>query len=306
MNNYKRYLLGLVAIWVLWVPLRIYGQDKVVLHRVDEFALVPHNFSFDEDELELDALEEELAYPSCPDELEAFLSSLEYKHFTYDDFVLTTYITVSKKGKLKVDSVGVLGNYFDAKLLDKAFVAELTQKLPLVCDWVPVSVSDKKVAKSQQILILLSSGFFMDEDDIEIVDTYMPAPPRPQPAPPSIDTQMEESASNERIFEVVEVMPKFPGGDEALVNYIEQNFKPTPDAIKYAIEGRILISFVVNSDGSITDVKPILPTSRQLGYGLEEAAAEMIKAMPPWTPGMQRNKKVAVRYTLPIKVTAEQ
>lgn len=137
------------------------------------------------------------------------------------------------------------------------------------------------------------------DEDIEIEDTDFDAeleiaPPPPPPPPPS------SKPVEDKIFEVVEIQPEFPGGQAAMLKFISENFKYPEDAKRFEIEGRVMITFLVDSDGSITNVRALLPPERQLGYGLEDEAIRVIKKMPKWNPGMQRNKAVKVQFTMPI------
>lgn len=94
----------------------------------------------------------------------------------------------------------------------------------------------------------------------------------------------------------VEEMPDFIGGQAALVKYLQRNLKYPSNALREGVSGRVFVAFTVNSDGSIADVEIL----KGLGYGTEEEAARVIKAMPSWKPGRQNNRAVPVRYTLPI------
>jgi len=143
-----------------------------------------------------------------------------------------------------------------------------------------------------------------EADDVEIQDTDFDAetevaPPPPPPAP------IIKDPNEGKIFEVVEVQPEFPGGHDEMMKFIAKNFRYPDEARRFEITGRVLISFVVDENGRITDVKALLPPDRQLGYGLEEEAARVVRMMPPWRPGQQRNKAVKVRYTLPFYCTLD-
>ncbi|MCK9481520.1 MAG: energy transducer TonB [Bacteroidia bacterium] len=149
------------------------------------------------------------------------------------------------------------------------------------------------------------------DDDVEIQDTefkdetVVEAPyqfhgmtPGGTPgAPPP--AEVKESP----IFEVVEIMPEYPGGQKAMIAFIEKNFRYPEEARRFDVEGRVLISFLVDEQGNITEVRPLLPANRQLGYGLEDECVRIVRMMPKWKPGFQRNKAVRVRYTLPINCT---
>jgi len=98
------------------------------------------------------------------------------------------------------------------------------------------------------------------------------------------------------VFEVVEKMPVFPGGDEALFKFLGMNVRYPVEAQKNGIQGRVICSFVINKDGSVVDCKVL----RSVNQHLDAEAVRVIRAMPNWTPGEQRGEKVRVRYTLPV------
>ena len=98
------------------------------------------------------------------------------------------------------------------------------------------------------------------------------------------------------IFEVVEQRPSFPGGDAALMSWLSQNIKYPLVAAEMAIQGRVIVQFVVEKDGSITDVK----VAKSVDPSLDKEAARVIKSMPHWIPGRQNGSPVRVRYTVPV------
>ena len=99
------------------------------------------------------------------------------------------------------------------------------------------------------------------------------------------------------VMTVVEEMPEFPRGQEALMRYLGSKIEYPVDAVENGIEGTVFITFVVEPDGRITNVMPL----RGLGAGLTEEAIRVAKGMPNWKPGMQRGKAVRVQYNLPIR-----
>ncbi len=103
------------------------------------------------------------------------------------------------------------------------------------------------------------------------------------------------------IFQVVEKMPEFQGGDKALFKYLAENIKYPVDAQEGSIQGRVICRFVVDENGDIKDVEVV----RSVHPSLDAEAVRIIKAMPKWTPGMQRGKNVNVQYTLPINFRLE-
>lgn len=125
------------------------------------------------------------------------------------------------------------------------------------------------------------------------------------------------------VFEVCEEMPVYPGGIEALMQFIAQNVRYPQEAASKGIQGRVMVAFKVNKDGSISDIEPVsiddkkyaevLPEVTVKSYGAEgnkdntealkalfDEAVRVVGEMPSWTPGFQRNIPVRVKFMLPI------
>lgn len=101
-----------------------------------------------------------------------------------------------------------------------------------------------------------------------------------------------------KIYQFVQQMPQFPGGEAALKKYLIDNIHYPQVAKKDSIQGTVVVQFVVNTDGSIVDVKTV---GAKKGGGLEEEAIRVVKNMPKWIPGKQDGKKVRVQYSLPVR-----
>lgn len=110
-----------------------------------------------------------------------------------------------------------------------------------------------------------------------------------QPEPPK---QPEES----KVFDVVEQMPSFPGGQGALLEYLASHVKYPVVAQENGVQGRVVVSFVVERDGSITDVRVV----RSVDPSLDREAARVVSSMPRWTPGKQNGSAVRVKYNVPV------
>lgn len=135
------------------------------------------------------------------------------------------------------------------------------------------------------------------EDDVETetiqissedndADTVVIAPP----------VQAEEE-EEEVVFVIVETMPEFPGGQQALFKYLSENVKYPAIAQENGIQGRVICQFVVNKDGAIVDVEVVRSGGDP---SLDKEALRVIKSMPKWKPGKQRGKAVRVKYTVPV------
>ena len=98
------------------------------------------------------------------------------------------------------------------------------------------------------------------------------------------------------VYQMVEEMPEFPGGEKALMDYVSNNVKYPQEAKDKNIAGRVFIGFVVEKDGSINEVKVL----RGIGGGCDEEAVRVIKSMPKWKPGIQKGKPVRVSFQMPF------
>ena len=101
---------------------------------------------------------------------------------------------------------------------------------------------------------------------------------------------------NQKVFDIVEQMPEYPGGQAALFEFISKNVKYPDDAVKKKVEGKVFVIFVVDTDGKITDVSLL----RKVFPSLDAEAIRVISAMPNWIPGKQKGQVVRVKYTVPI------
>ena len=116
------------------------------------------------------------------------------------------------------------------------------------------------------------------------------------PDKPQVQPTIEEKPRAE-IFTVVEEQPSFPGGDEARIKYLQENLKYPEEAKEIGTQGRVFLTFVIETDGSITDVKIL----RGIGSGCDEEAIRVVKTMPKWIPGKQRGNPVRVQFNLPVR-----
>ncbi len=142
-----------------------------------------------------------------------------------------------------------------------------------------INVVDEKVETKMDIRT-------EDDQSQRQQEVYTPPPP-PKPI-------VDEEA--EKIFEVVEHAPEFPGGYTAMMKFLNDNIQYPVIAAENGIQGRVVCQFVVERDGSITDVV----VARGEDVNLDKEAVRVIKSMPRWTPGKQRGKPVRVRFTLPV------
>lgn len=138
-----------------------------------------------------------------------------------------------------------------------------------------LTVTDEKTAQEPQA---------KEEENTETQIAYIP---------PVIE---EEPEDDNQIYDKVEQMPGFPGGQSALMSFLSRNVKYPKVCQENGIQGRVIIQFVVNKDGNISDVS----VYKGVNPYLDSEAIRVVKSMPKWIPGKQKGKYVNVRYTLPI------
>ncbi len=164
---------------------------------------------------------------------------------------------------------------------------------------IPITQQEEKIAPPPPPAPVVEEVLNIVEDDKEIVETEIKTT---EDTGQKIEVKYvpqvveEEEPVEEEIFDVVEEMPEFPGGMAALMQYLGKNIKYPTIAQETGIQGRVIVQFVVNRDGSIVDAKVV----RSVDPYLDKEAIRVISSMPKWKPGKQRNKAVRVKYTLPV------
>lgn len=118
-------------------------------------------------------------------------------------------------------------------------------------------------------------------------------------APPTKAAVVEDNTIHD--FASIEEMPDFPGGMSKFYTYVSKNYVYPAAAREQGVSGRLILSFVVEKDGSLTDIKVL----RDLGMGTGEEAVRMLRKAPRWKPGIQNGRPVRVQYTLPIMLNLE-
>lgn len=154
--------------------------------------------------------------------------------------------------------------------------------------------------QEQQIEAILPQEFNVVDNDVKVQDivfrssdeTDQPLPPPAPVAPAPVEEETEE------IFEVVEESAEFvDGGMEGLNKYLAKNIRYPEVAQEAGIQGRVVVQFVVEKDGSATDIKVV----RSVDPALDKEAERVVKSMPKWKPGKQRGKPVRSKFTLPVQ-----
>ena len=137
------------------------------------------------------------------------------------------------------------------------------------------------------------------QQEKEVVKSQTDAPNEADRPPSSSQIQEEEP---KQTFTVVEVMPEYPGGVNEMMKFLSENIKYPMSAKENGISGKVLVTFVVEKNGLITNIKIL----RGIGGGCDEEAIRVLKLMPKWKPGTQRGQAVRVQYNVPIKFTLDE
>ena len=112
----------------------------------------------------------------------------------------------------------------------------------------------------------------------------------------SFMTSTAQTKKNNMVYDVVEVMPQYPGGQIAMLKYIMENIKYPKQIMEEGIQGRVTVSFIVEKDGRVSNVRLL----RSVQPSLDKEAIRVVKSMPKWTPGKHNGKPVRVRFNLPV------
>ena len=116
------------------------------------------------------------------------------------------------------------------------------------------------------------------------------------PVSPEAKEAPADSTAKEEVFMVAEQMPEFPGGMKELLKFLQDNLKYPENAMKNNVQGRVIVQFVVEKDGTLTEFK----VARSVDPDLDAEALRVLQTMPKWKPGMQRGKIVRVKFTVPV------
>lgn len=115
------------------------------------------------------------------------------------------------------------------------------------------------------------------------------------------NAQENSEEGGEEVYSVVDVMPEYPGGMDAMIAYLGENIKYPKDSHDAGVEGKVLVNFIITKDGEVTDVEVM----KGVATDLDNEAVRVVKGMPDWTPGSQDGKNVNVQMTLPVMYKLE-
>ena len=188
---------------------------------------------------------------------------------------------------------------FEHKSYDKCEIDPSLLNREVVLDEEMVEITKQEEQKPQPVEVpKQTTQLEIVQDDVEVEDIEINAEVDQQEVieeyvPVEVE---EEEVVEQEIFQIVEEMPAFPGGEAKLMEYVGKNIKYPQIARETGIQGRVFIGFVVEPDGSVSNVKLL----RGIGGGCDEEAMRVVKSMPKWKPGKQRGKAVRVSYQIPV------
>ena len=176
-----------------------------------------------------------------------------------------------------VEKDGRLSDFNVVRGIDPLLDNEAVRVLKLMPDWTP----GKQRGETVRVRFTLPVVFRLQANDKKS-STAPPPPPIP--------------GKSDEVFVVVERQPEFPGGNAAMMKWLSDNIKYPVTAQQNGIQGRVIVNFIVEKDGSLSDFQVV----HSVDPSLDKEAVRVIEAMPKWKPGVQRREAVRVRYTLPV------
>ena len=188
---------------------------------------------------------------------------------------------------------------FEHKSYDKREIDPSLLNREVVVDEEMVEITKQEEQKPQPVeMPKQTTQLEIVEDDVEVEDIEINAEvEQNEVIEEYVPVEIEdEEVVEQEIFKIVEEMPAFPGGEAKLMEYVAKNVKYPQIARETGIQGRVFVNFVVEPDGSVSNVTVL----RGIGGGCDEEAMRVVKNMPKWKPGKQRGKAVRVSYMLPV------
>lgn len=194
-----------------------------------------------------------------------------------EDFEMVKYSIVNNEIVFTLEGDGVNEKKYTCRLKNGILLAEISE-----------SNSSESLKRSYTFMITPNAMIQQPEiiaipDEEEIEEEIF------------VDLEQEDEYAEE-VFTLVDTQPQFPGGMPEFYNWIESNLKYPVEAKKMGVEGRVYVEFIVNTDGSVSDIKVL----RGVGSGCDKEAIRLIENCPKWVPGEQWGSTVRVRMTLPV------
>lgn len=216
--------------------------------------------------------EEQPMFPGGMQEMMKFIQSeVKYPKEAQDKGIqgrVIVQFVVNKDGSISNDTV--------VRSVDPMLDAEAVRVVRSMPNWTP----GKQKGEPVRVRFTLPVSFRLSGDDGKPIQVQA----------------TQEKTPEDEIVNIPEVLPIYLGGHEALMKYIQQNIKYPKEAQAKGIQGRVVVQFVVNKDGSISDAKVVKAVDPQL----DAEALRVVNAMPNWTPGKNKGEPVNTRFTIPV------
>ena len=188
-----------------------------------------------------------------------------------------------------------------AQAQEKAFNTQDVEDVMNIEDQQKPDEPEPEPEQAQQTEVQLPDELKVVSNDKEVIKPSFVSVDQDKPLPPpniplgTKNVQVDEEV-DQAIFEVVEEQPEFPGGMEALLKYLAKNINYPESAVDNGIQGKVMVRFVVERDGSVSAVE----TYKSVDPALDKEAMRVVKTLPKWKPGRQQGKAVRTRYIVPV------
>ena len=188
-----------------------------------------------------------------------------------------------------------------AQAQEKAFNPQDVEDVMNIEDQQKPDEPEPEPEQAQQTEVQLPDELKIVSNDKEVIKPSFVSVDQDKPLPPpniplgTKNVQVDEEV-DQAIFEVVEEQPEFPGGMEALLKYLAKNINYPESAVDNGIQGKVMVRFVVERDGSVSAVE----TYKSVDPALDKEAVRVVKTLPKWKPGRQQGKAVRTRYIVPV------
>ena len=165
----------------------------------------------------------------------------------------------------------------------------------------PIKFNTKEIQESLQKTGIYQKDSFtikiwLDADEYSEDNTKIQEDERENNMVGEVEKEIQKGPDKNGVYQIVDEMPKFPGGEDALMEYVSKNVVYPKEAQEKGISGRVFVEFIVEKDGSVSNVNVL----RGIGGGCDEEAVRVFSSMPKWKPGKQDGKPVRVSYQMPI------
>lgn len=234
--------------------------------------------------------------PSFPGGEDALLKYLS-NHIHYPTIARENDIQGTVVVQFNVDPDGHLSNVTTvSRPLGGGLEEEAMRVVKNMPDWIAGEQNGKKVTVQYSLPVRFVLQGAIEQTSV----THSQHAPPPPPPPSLFSPSQTERATNTstKVFKLVQQMPSFPGGQDALRKFLHDHIHYPAVARENGIMGTVILQFIVGTDGKLRDIATV---SKPLGGGLEEEAVRVTKEMPSWNPGMQNGKRVDVQYSLPVR-----